>query len=198
MKRNSPVEVGKVGILGIQGCIEPHEHLLSKIGVSSVRVRTADDLTSIDRLILPGGESTTMLSFIQRHSLFSALRDFAKERPMWGICAGAILLAREVCHPEQASLGVMDIRAYRNYYGSQLDSFSTTLQISTIDRPLDVMFIRAPHLEVLSAPKSPEPIRTLAMYGDRGVFFEQGRLWASAFHVELGNDTALHEKFLSL
>lgn len=195
---SSLVVGGKVGILGVQGCIEPHEIMLSRIGVESIRVRTPEDLDSIDRLILPGGESTTMLSFIQRQGLFAALRTFAATKPMWGICAGAILLAREVMHPEQPSLGVIDIRAYRNFYGSQVDSFIAEIDVRLVGSPIKVMFIRAPHIEPLSEVNRERPVENLASYDGRSVFLQQGRIWASAFHVELGDDSRLHKHFMEL
>jgi pyridoxal 5'-phosphate synthase pdxT subunit len=186
--------MGTVGVLALQGCVAPHQSMLQQIGAHSVTVRTVRDLGSVDRLILPGGESSTMLSLIRSNGLFAPLVEFGRAHPMWGICAGAILLASDVVHPAQESLGVLNIRAHRNYYGTQHDSFSTTLRVDPAKREMQVQFIRAPHLESLG----PE-VKCLASLPDgRGVLFEQGRTWASAFHTELGHDPSLHEAFLRL
>lgn len=134
----------RVGILGFQGCIEPHEEILATLGASTLRVTSPHDLTQIDRLILPGGESTTMLRFIKRFEMVPALQEFARHHPVWGICAGAILAARQVHNPSQSSLDLIDISAHRNFYGGQLDSFTTELQISCQEAPIRAHFIRAP------------------------------------------------------
>jgi 5'-phosphate synthase pdxT subunit len=168
--------------------------MLKRIGADSLKVRTVADLEAVDRLILPGGESSTMLSLIKSNGLWEPLIEFGKSHPMWGICAGAILLATEVVHPNQESLGLIRIRAHRNYYGAQQNSFSTSISIVPTGHSMTVQFIRAPHLEALSAD-----VECSATLPDgRGVHFIQGRIWASAFHTELGNDPSLHEAFLRL
>lgn len=187
-----------VGILGFQGCIEPHEEKLSSLGVPTLRVRSPEDLARVDRLILPGGESSTMLRFIQRSGMQEPLQRFAAHHPVWSICAGAILAAREVHNPEQNSLGIMDIAAQRNFYGSQLDSFSATLNVAGLNQPIDAQFIRAPLLAPLPPTQGrPAPIIESGLPG-QAVFISQGHLWACSFHVELGASTALHERFLTL
>lgn len=185
-----------VGILGFQGCIEPHEHILHSLGASTLRVRTADDLNAVDRLILPGGESTTMLRFIKLHGLTGPLQEFAKIRPVWGICAGSILAAREVCNPTQDSLNLIDIVAHRNFYGTQLDSFTIPLSISLLPSPSTAQFIRAPRLTPLPATAGRPAVSVVAEVEDAPVFMTQGNVWACSFHVELGQDTSLHELFL--
>jgi len=183
----------RVGILGFQGCIEPHEKIFRSLGVDTLRVRTPDDLATIERLILPGGESTTMLRFIEDQKLRTPLKEFAKSRPVWGICAGAILAAHDVRSPEQDSLGIINITAYRNFYGSQLASFSTPLRVHGLAAPITAHFIRAPRLSSAEALSTP----TVLAYHERmPVFFEQANVWACSFHVELGEDTSLHELFL--
>ncbi len=189
----------RVGILGYQGCIEPHEAIFSRLGVSCARVRTQEDLTSIDRLIVPGGESTTMLKFLKLHSMVAPLREFAKSHPIWGICAGAILVASEVTNPQQDSLKLIDIVAHRNFYGSQLDSFTTKLKVDLARDPVEAHFIRAPQLSKASTTSSHEhQLKVHAHYDGQPVFFSQGRIWACSFHVELGNDVSLHQSFLEL
>lgn len=188
----------RVGILGFQGCIEPHERLLNSIGVESVRVRSKEELASVDRLILPGGESTTMLRFLKIHDLIPSLKEFARAMPMWGICAGSILLAEEVKNPSQDSLNVIDIVAHRNFYGSQLDSFTSPLEISGLSAPINAQFIRAPLLNPLPTSPGREPVAVLSTLDAQPVFLAQGRIWACSFHVELGDDPALHELFMRL
>jgi 5'-phosphate synthase pdxT subunit len=192
-----------VGILSYQGCIAPHEELLAAIGVSVVRVRTEEDLQRVDRLIMPGGESTTMLRFIQRYNMAQPLQKFAQSHPVWGICAGSILAAREVCNPNQFSLNLIDIKAYRNFYGPQTASFTATLNVSEPSpsnrtHALEAHFIRAPKLEPLPASTGRPPVQVVARHGDDGVFFMQGRIWASSFHVELGRDPKLHQIFCGI
>jgi 5'-phosphate synthase pdxT subunit len=200
----------RVGILGYQGCIEPHERIYRGVlGVETVRVRTPEDLKLIDRLILPGGESTTMLHFIKLFGMFEPLKSFASEHRVWGICAGAILAASDVKNPVQDSLGLIDITAHRNFYGSQLDSFTAGISLSgALSQRLDVSavtahFIRAPLLNVNPnqgtdsvATKRGAQIETCGYYGKQAVFFEQGLIWACSFHVELGDDLTLHKEFL--
>ncbi len=188
----------RVGILGYQGCIEPHEAIFHKLGVPCVRVRTPDELATVDRLILPGGESTTMLRFIKLHKMVEPLKEFATNHPVWGICAGAILAASEVTNPQQESLHLIDIAAHRNFYGSQLDSFTAHLAIELCPNPVEAHFIRAPLLAPLAvASQRQEPVRVLGSYNNQPVFFAQGLTWACSFHVELGSDVSLHQVFIS-
>jgi 5'-phosphate synthase pdxT subunit len=187
-----------VGILGYQGCIEPHEIMFATLGVPTLRVRTPEELASVDRLILPGGESTTMLKFLKEHGMLAPIREFAKTKPVWGICAGAILAASEVYNPVQDSLTIIDIAAHRNFYGPQTDSFSTKLSIDLVPLPVDAQFIRAPLLSACAPRSGAKPVTVHAALHEQPVFFAQGTVWACSFHVELGGNTALHEKFASL
>lgn len=187
-----------VGILGFQGCIEPHESMLSTLGVETLRVRSQEDLSAVGRLILPGGESTTMLRFINRYGMKSAIQSFAQRYPVWGICAGAILMAREVSNPAQDSLCLMDIAAHRNFYGCQLDSFTAALDVRGLPSPVEAQFIRAPLLSPLEPTAGRPAIAVESALGSQPVLLSQGHLWACSFHVELGSSTTLHEKFLSL
>jgi len=187
-----------VGILGYQGCIEPHEAIFTSLRIPTTRVRTPEDLSSIDRLILPGGESTTMLKFLKLYGMMNPIRDFARTKPVWGICAGAILAASEVMHPDQDSLKIIDIAAHRNFYGPQTDSFSTSLSIDFVSKPVEVQFIRAPLLSPCAARPDMQPVAIHARLEQQPVFFSQGTVWACSFHVELGSDTTLHERFARL
>lgn len=188
----------RVGILGFQGCIEPHERMLHALGAETVRVRTKEDLDSVDRLILPGGESTTMLRFLKLYDLIPAIQEFAETKPVWGICAGAILAAKTVHNPAQQSLNLINISAHRNFYGSQLDSFTVPLSIEGLTQPIEAQFIRAPLLNPLPPSEASESAMILATLDQQPVFFAQGKTWACSFHVELGEDTSLHELFLGL
>lgn len=188
----------RIGILGFQGCIEPHEKMLRTLGAEPVRVRTREDLLSVDRLIVPGGESTTMLRFLKLYDLIPAIQEFATTNPVWGICAGAILIAKTVHNPEQSSLGLIDISAHRNFYGSQLESFSAPLSITGLSAHIVAQFIRAPLLNPLTPCEGGASPQVLAHLDTQPVFFAQGKTWACSFHVELGEDTSLHELFLML
>jgi 5'-phosphate synthase pdxT subunit len=140
-----------------------------------------------------------MLKFIKLHEMAQAIRDFAKTKPVWGICAGSILIASEVTNPTQDSLKIIDIVAHRNYYGSQLDSFSTKLDIDLLSHPIEAHFIRAPLLAASAIEtRRDQELKIHSSLNGQPVFFSQGRIWASSFHVELGQDPALHAAFLKL
>lgn len=191
-----------VGILGYQGCIAPHEAILKTLGVETRRVRTAEELAVVDRLIIPGGESTTMLTCIERAGTAPALAEFAQTKPVWGICAGAILLAQKVVNPAQPSLNAIDITAHRNFYGSQVESFIADVElctgaISAAPTPVSASFIRAPHLAAGEHTPGRPPITVAGRLGEQPVFFTQGRIWACSFHVELGSDATLHQRFIT-
>lgn len=181
------------GVLALQGCISPHLEMLSRIGEEALRVTSPEHLTRVDRLILPGGESTTMLSLMERFGLFDSLADFGRRRPVWGICAGAILMAKEVHNPKQRSLQLMDIMAERNHYGSQRESFKASIQIDVIRQSIEADFIRAPLLRPTS-----KTVQILATHGQDTVLMQQGKLLAASFHVELGDNPRLHEYFLAI
>lgn len=183
----------RVGVLALQGCVDPHFRHLSNLGATPSKVRTLSDLEKIDRLIMPGGESTTMLKLLHSTGLYSGIIKFAQSHPIWGICAGAILIAKEVSHPEQDSLGLIDIHARRNHYGSQLDSFETNILIEPLSTSMKVQFIRAPLLNPIS-----ERVLVLARNENTPVMLKQNRIIASSFHVELGEDSRLHKYFLTL
>jgi 5'-phosphate synthase pdxT subunit len=196
-----------VGVLALQGCVEPHLVMLRAIGAQAMSVRTPGELAQVDRLSMPGGESTTMLKLLVSSGLWEPLREFTKKRPVWGICAGSILLAREVQHPAQESLGAINIRAHRNFYGPQTESFSTEVQVKGINHPLAAHFIRAPRLEALPPSPGRPPVQEVAWVtpgapsaaGEKEpVFFVQGHVWACSFHVELGTDPSLHHHFCTV
>ncbi len=160
-------------------------------------VRRAADLEGLDGLILPGGESTTMLKFLAEAGFLEQLRAFAAARPCFGTCAGAILLARRVSHPDQPSLGVLDLAVERNAYGRQIDSFIAPGEWEGVSRaaepPLEMVFIRAPRFR-----QPGEAIQVLARWRGEPVLVRQGNLLAAAFHPELTEDTRVHAMFLRI
>jgi 5'-phosphate synthase pdxT subunit len=180
-----------VGILAVQGCIAPHEEKLHELGVTSKRVLDANDLNLVDGLILPGGESTTMLKLLDSRDMWNSLKKFCASKPSWGVCAGAILLATTVQNPRQKSLGAIEICAQRNAYGSQRESFKGSVCLVPSMYKLTADFIRAPALEALS-----ERAETLAIWEGNAVAFRQNLCMVTAFHTELGNDSFMHQLFL--
>lgn len=186
----------RVGILGFQGCIEPHEDAFGTLGVETLRVTKPLHLEKVDRLILPGGESSTMLRFLRLSDMIEPLKAFATSQPTWGICAGAILLARTVLNPTQEALGIMPIEAHRNFYGSQLQSFTTTLSIDFLDASIEAQFIRAPLLAPITQT-SGSTLRIHAVSEGHPVFFSYRSAWATSFHSELSPPYPLHEAFLA-
>jgi pyridoxal 5'-phosphate synthase pdxT subunit len=185
----------KIGIVAIQGDYQAHARVLERLGVSHSFVRCPDDLAHLAGVILPGGESSTHLKLMREEGLFDALKKFALDGgAFFGTCAGAILLAREVHGPSQASLGLLDIAVLRNGYGRQLASdvhFAATKLRK--DPPLEMVFIRAPVIESVGAG-----VEVLAEDAGHPVLVQQGRVLASTFHPELTDDTAVHERFLQM
>ncbi len=139
-----------------------------------------------------------MLRFLKLYDLIPAIQEFAKTKPVWGICAGAILAAKKVSNPSQQSLNLINIEAHRNFYGSQLDSFTVPVSVAGLTKPIEAQFIRAPLLNPLPPSEDTESAKVLAMVDQQPVFFAQGKTWACSFHVELGDDPSLHELFLRL
>jgi pyridoxal 5'-phosphate synthase pdxT subunit len=181
-----------IGILALQGDFEAHQKALERAGARGVEVRTAAELKRVDGLILPGGESTTMLKLLHIENLVEPLRRFGEVRPIFGTCAGAILLARRVTCPDQESLGLMDLDVERNAYGRQLDSRVAMLDDAE-GGPLEAVFIRAPIIRRVGAPA-----RVLARYRGDPVLVEQGRHLAATFHPELTADARVHAWFLRM
>lgn len=187
-----------VGILALQGDFREHEDMLRRIGAPTLQVRLPRHLDRVDRLIIPGGESTTIGKLLAIYGLIEPLRARVRDgMPLWGTCAGAILMAQRVAdgRADQPTLGVMDVTARRNAFGSQLDSFETDLQCAELGaEPLHTVFIRAPILEDLG-----NGVMALARLADgRIVAARQGRMLATCFHPELTLDERVHRYFLEL
>jgi pyridoxal 5'-phosphate synthase pdxT subunit len=181
----------KIGILAIQGDYAAHAAALERLGVAHTLVRWPRDLDSLDGVILPGGESTTMLKFLGEEGLDKALVDFAADgRAVFGTCAGTILLAREVKNPPQRSLNLLDAVVLRNAYGRQLSSEIRREPTTLRDEPLEMVFIRAPIIESVG-----ENVEVLARSAGQPILVRQGSILAATFHPELTTDTAVHELF---
>lgn len=186
----------RIGVLAVQGDFDAHARALSRAGAVPVLVKHPHQVAQVDGLILPGGESTTLLKFLTEEGLMEAIRRAAgEEKPVFGTCAGAILMARQVANPEQPSLGLMDIGIRRNGYGRQVSSFIACEDTSRVwpGAPLEMVFIRAPIIERVGAA-------VLALAECRGlpVLVRQNNLLASTFHPELTSDSRLHEYFLTM
>lgn len=184
----------KIGILAVQGDFEAHAAMLHSLGVETVEVRTVAGLQGCDGIILPGGESTTQLQFLQEEGLFAAIRKFsAAGRAVFGTCAGAVLLASHVKNPPQDSLGLMDMTILRNGYGRQLasDVFFGPTQLKR--SPLEMVFIRGPIIES-AAPD----VAVLAEHAGKPALVQKDNVLAATFHPELTDDTTVHEHFLQM
>jgi len=184
----------RVGVLAVQGDFAAHAKMLESLGAETVEVRTVADLESCDALVLPGGESTTQLQFLQEEGLFDAIKKFAvNQQPVFGTCAGAILLANNVQHPAQDSLALMDMTVTRNAYGRQMASDVFFGSSNLEPMPMEMVFIRAPIIE-----KVGPGVEVLAEYGGNPVLVQRGNLLAATFHPELTSNTAVHRHFLDL
>ncbi|MBZ5575493.1 MAG: pyridoxal 5'-phosphate synthase glutaminase subunit PdxT [Acidobacteriia bacterium] len=187
----------KVGVLSLQGDFAAHGAALERAGAEPVYVRDREQLEGIDGLILPGGESTTMLKLLRYEGLYEAIVEFGRAKPVFGTCAGAILMAKEVTHPAQESLGLMDIAIERNAYGRQIDSRVATLepapefQLRTAPGTMEAVFIRAPIVRHVNGGAT-----VLAEYQGDPVLIEQGRHLMATFHPELTADPRVHALFL--
>jgi 5'-phosphate synthase pdxT subunit len=188
----------KVGVLALQGDFEAHSRAVARAGAEPVLARTASDLKDLDGLVIPGGESTTMLKLLNAGGMVEPLIEFGRKRPIFGTCAGAILLASEVTHPAQQSLALMDLTVERNAYGRQIDSRVAQLTPEpdfaqrTHAGDLEAVFIRAPIIRHMGPDA-----RVLATYQGDPVLVEQGRHLVATFHPELSSDSRVHELFVS-
>jgi pyridoxal 5'-phosphate synthase pdxT subunit len=189
------VSGAKVGVLALQGDVREHSAALAELGAHPVPVRRPEDLSGVDALVLPGGESTTMSLLLQSSGLYEPVAArLAEGMPAFGTCAGMILLAGDVLdgRPDQRSFGVIDIAVRRNAFGRQVDSFEAPLDVAGIDGgPVDAVFIRAPFVERAGAE-----VEVLALVDGHPVLCRQGSVLASSFHPELSDDLRVHELFL--
>jgi 5'-phosphate synthase pdxT subunit len=183
----------EVGVLALQGDYALHQGMIERIGRRSRQVRTADELEGLEALVIPGGESTTMLKFIEGERLMEPLRRlYADGAAFFGTCAGVILLAREVTSPSQASLGLLDVEVERNAYGRQVDSHMAEEPCPELgSEPLPMVFIRAPIIR-----RTGPSVRVLARHQGEPVLVREGRVLGSTFHPELSDDERVHRYFL--
>ncbi len=189
----------KIGVLALQGDFAEHISMLKKIGVDTAEVRLPKHLDGLDGLIMPGGESTTFGKLAVAYGLIDPIRQFGKSHAVWGTCAGAIFLSKDIGR-DQPLLGLMDIKVQRNAFGRQVDSFETDLEIDELmkatgtEHPYHAVFIRAPIIESVHGNA-----RVLSALEDgRIVAAQEGHLLATSFHPELTDDTRFHEYFISL
>jgi 5'-phosphate synthase pdxT subunit len=186
----------KIGVLALQGDFARHAAALARQSVEAVEIRKPEQLEGIDGLIIPGGESTTLLKLMDTWGFVPALEKFhAGGKPIFGTCAGLILTAREVTNPAQFSLGFIDVGVERNAYGRQRESFATpgtaTLDGKTI--PLEMVFIRAPRIRRVG-----ESVQTLASHDGEAVMARQGTVLVATFHPELTDDPTVHAYFVRM
>jgi 5'-phosphate synthase pdxT subunit len=189
----------KIGVLALQGDFSEHISMLKRLGVETAEVRLPKHLDGLDGLIIPGGESTTIGKLAVAYNLMEPLREFGKSHAVWGTCAGAIFLSKDIGR-DQPLLGLMDIKVKRNAFGRQVDSFETDLEIDELfkvtgtEHPYHAVFIRGPIIESVSGTA-----KVLSALEDgRIVAAQQGKLLATSFHPELTGDTRFHEYFISL
>jgi 5'-phosphate synthase pdxT subunit len=180
-------------VLALQGDYDAHAQALREAGAEPVLVRKPEELSSIDGLIIPGGESTTFLKFLERDGFLGALHAFVQDKPTFGTCAGCILLATDVTHPPQKSLGVLNATVERNAYGRQIDSAIQTGETQLPGGPLEMVYIRAPRIV-----KTGDGVKVLAERDGFPVLVEQGHLMAATFHPELSSDRRVHQRFVDL
>ncbi len=190
----------RIGVLALQGDFAEHIQMLAGLGVTPVEVRLPGDLDDIDGLIIPGGESTTIGMLAEQFALINPLRRLAETRPIWGTCAGAIFLAKDV-HRRQPVLGLMDIVVKRNAFGRQVQSFEIEIDIPCLNsvtdglpRPFHAVFIRAPYIEAVG----PEVTILATLAENQIIAARQGKLLATSFHPELTADDRFHRYFLTL
>jgi 5'-phosphate synthase pdxT subunit len=183
-----------VGVLAVQGAFAAHRQVLAALGADTREIRQAHELAEVDALVLPGGESTTMAMLLDRTGLRAPLAArLADGLPVFGTCAGMILLASEVLdgRADQWSFGALDVAVRRNAYGRQLESFETDLPVVGLDDPFHAVFIRAPGIERVGVG-----VEVLASHGGAPVLVRQGPVLAAAFHPELTADGRIHGLFL--
>lgn len=190
--------MGRVGVLALQGDFAAHGRALDRLGVAWQEVRTPRQLAQVEGLIMPGGESTTLLKLLTTSGVWEALGPFhAAGHPLMGTCAGLIVLARETRQPAQASLGYIDVVAIRNAYGRQVDSFITSGELvpgaGLVDGPLEMVFIRAPKMTELG----PDVVPMATCRGDV-VLARQGTVLVATFHPEMTTDPRVHQYFVDM
>jgi 5'-phosphate synthase pdxT subunit len=187
------VSAPTIGVLALQGAFDVHAKRLAELGAKAVLVRRPEQLAALDGLVIPGGESTTFLKNLERAGFYDVLDAFVHTKPVFGTCAGCILLAKDVANPPQRSFGVLDVSVERNAYGRQNDSVILNAETSLPGGPLEMVFIRAPRISRVG-----EAVETLATRNGDPTLVRQGRLLAATFHPELTADLRVHQLFLEI
>ncbi|CAM4253866.1 pyridoxal 5'-phosphate synthase glutaminase subunit PdxT [Lederbergia lenta] len=184
----------KVGILGLQGAIQEHVQAVEECGVQAVIIKNVEQLVDLDGLILPGGESTTMRRLLDQYHFVEPIQAFAQSgKPIFGTCAGLILLAKKINGTDEVHLGLMDVVVERNSFGRQRDSFEADIAIAGLTNSMTAVFIRAPHIT-----EAGENVEVLAKYDGRIVAVKEGSLLACSFHPELTDDHSLTNYFIEM
>ncbi|WP_033826612.1 pyridoxal 5'-phosphate synthase glutaminase subunit PdxT [Bacillus andreraoultii] len=183
-----------IGVLGLQGAVTEHIEQIESLSTKAIIVKNPHQLDEVDGLILPGGESTTMRKLIDQYGFFEPLKQFSEdEKPIFGTCAGMVLVAKELVGSNESHLGLMDISVRRNAFGRQRESFEADLTVVGFDQPFHAVFIRAPYIEQVK-----ENVDVLANVDGHIVAAKQGHLLTSAFHPELTNDTRFVQLFIKM
>lgn len=184
-----------IGVLALQGAFIEHQKSLATCGVESIQIRKPEQLGSIQGLIIPGGESTTMGKLMEQFKFFEPIIELGKSGlPIFGTCAGLIMLAKDIAGSTQPRLGFMDMKAERNAFGRQVESFETNLDVPELGQePMRAVFIRAPYIKQVG-----DQVKVLAVYQDKIVLARQGNFLAAAFHPELTEDVRLHRYFIQM
>lgn len=184
----------RIGVLALQGAVAEHIRSITAAGAEGVSIKRVEQLETIDGLIIPGGESTTIGKLMRKYGFIDAIREFsASGKPLFGTCAGLIVLAKEINSGEEAHLGLMDIKVARNAFGRQRESFETELAVKGIEEPIRAVFIRAPLiLEVGTG------VDVLSTYNEEIVTARQGHLLVASYHPELTDDYRLHQYFVEM
>ena len=186
--------MAKIGVLALQGAVKEHIQQIKLLGHETVAVKTSDDLRGIDGLILPGGESTTIGKMLERNDLLEPIKAMAQQGvPMFGTCAGLILLAKKIRNSKTPHLSLMDVEVERNSFGRQVDSFEVPLSIPSIGDEITAVFIRAPHIVSIG-----EHVEILATYEERIVLARDGQFLGCSFHPELTDDVRILEFFIGM
>ena len=183
-----------IGVLAMQGAYEEHINILQDLDVSPVEIRNKNDLQNIDGIIIPGGESTTMGKLIRTLDIYNDLKEKIESgMPVWGTCAGMILLAKSICNDDTVHLGTMDIEVKRNAYGRQLGSFNTKSNVEGIGEDIEMVFIRAPYIENVD-----DNVEVLSVVDNNIVAAKENNMLVTSFHPELTSDYRVHKYFLKM
>ncbi|TLS35005.1 pyridoxal 5'-phosphate synthase glutaminase subunit PdxT [Pseudalkalibacillus caeni] len=183
----------KIGVLGLQGAVREHVKALEAKNAEIIVIKRVEELEGLDGLVIPGGESTTMRRLIDKYGFMEPLKQFAQQKPVFGTCAGLILLAKNIEGQDHAHLAVMDVTAKRNAFGRQRESFEATLNVKGVADDFVGVFIRAPYIIEVG-----EDVEVLATFNDHIVAARQGRFLSCAFHPELTDDDRMHQYFVQM